>query len=384
MTSSLPADASLPDAVTPPPEPQPCAGSTGTNAFFIVLGIRADGEAEQAVRDWCGTIGGLARSMRLRYPDGDLRCVIGFGAEAWDRLFGHPRPAHLQPFAGVRGGKHHAPATPGDILIHLRADRPDVVFDLAMRLTGSLGSAVVPIDEVQGFRSFDARSMLGFVDGTENPKGEAADEAAFVGDDDPEFTAGSYVLVQKYLHRMDAWNALSIPEQERVFGRTKIDDIEMSDAVKPSNSHIALNVITDEHGQELKIVRANLPFGQPSRGEFGTYFIGYARDPAITLRMLSNMFIGDPPGNYDRLLDFSEAVTGTLFFVPSADLLEELADRVPGEAAGSASAESTEAAETAARPPGRAGGLRRADGSLAIGSLKSEAGSTLLPTSRRS
>ena len=211
--------------------------------------------------------------------------------------------------------------------------------------------------------------------------------------------------MQKYLHRMGAWNALSIPEQERVFGRTKIDDIEMSDAVKPTNSHIALNVITDEHGNELKIVRANLPFGQPSRGEFGTYFIGYARDPAITLRMLSNMFIGDPPGNYDRLLDFSEAVTGTLFFVPSTDLLEELADRVPGDAAESAEspepdgqdekaggkaaaaaapAASAASAEAAAGPPGPADGLRRGDGSLAIGSLKSEPGSALLPTGRRS
>ena len=377
-----------PASAAAPVERQPVTGTTGAAALYIVLGVAAGADNEDTVRGWCAGVGGLARSMRHRFPDSDLRCVIGFGADAWDRLFGAPRPAHLQPFEAIRGGRHQAPSTPGDIMIHLRAERADLAFDLAARLMAGLGSAVVPIDEVQGFRSFDARSMLGFVDGTENPEGEAADAAAFVGDEDPAFRGGSYVLVQKYLHRMAAWNALPVAEQEKVFGRTKTDDVEMDDAVKPGNSHIALNVITDDNGEELKIVRANLPFGQPSRGEFGTYFIGYARDPAITLRMLSNMFIGDPPGNYDRLLDFSEAVTGTLFFVPSADLLEALAERT-----GSAGlAVAAPGGDVAVAPGGGSGSsvapgegsLRRRDGSLAIGSLKAEAGSTLLPTTRRS
>ncbi len=369
-------------ASQPLPEGQPVTGSPGGAGMFIVLGVADSPAAADTVRAWCGAIGGLARSMVHRFPDSDLRCAIGFGSAAWDRLFGLPRPAQLQPLEPIHAGNRHAPSTPGDILIHLRAERADLVFDLASRLVTLLGDAVLPIDEVQGFRSFDARSILGFVDGTENPVGAAADAAAFIGDEDPAFAGGSYVLVQKYLHDMVAWNALSIPEQERVIGRTRIDDIELDDAVKPSNSHIALNVITDAAGEELKIVRANLPFGQPSRGEFGTYFIGYAKDPAITLRMLSNMFIGDPPGNYDRILDFSTAVTGTLFFVPSVDLLEALADRDPAAASAAmpAAAVATPAAAagtTAAEPTPSSS--RRADGSLAIGSLKSELGSTLLP-----
>ena len=372
----------IPFNPVPPIEVQGVTGSTGGAAIFIVLGIAATEAAEATVREWCGAIGGLVRSLRHRYQDADLRCVIGFGSDAWDRVFGRPRPAQLATFEAIHAGNRHAPSTPGDILIHLRAERTDLVFDLAARLIALLGDAVVPIDEVHGFRSFDARSMLGFVDGTENPVGAACDVAAFIGDEDPDFVGGSYVLVQKYLHDMAAWNALSIPEQERVFGRSKIDDVEMDDAVKPTNSHIALNVITDENGDELKIVRANLPFGQPSRDEFGTYFIGYARDPAITLRMLTNMVVGDPPGNYDRLLDFSTPITGTLFFVPSADLLEALADRQPGAADADERDAGVLAAamlETAAARPTDGDGLRRSDGSLAIGSLKADPGSTVLP-----
>ena len=173
------------------------------------------------------------------------------------------------------------------------------------------------------------RSIIGFVDGTENPEGNDAARFTIVGDEDADFAGGSYVLVQKYLHNMDAWNDLTVEAQERVIGRTKLDDIELDDAVKPTCSHSALTTI-EKDGEEVKILRDNMPFGQPGRGEFGTFFIGYARSPDPIEQMLENMFVGKPPGNYDRLLDFSEAVTGGLFFVPSSGLLEELAEREPG------------------------------------------------------
>ncbi len=313
----------------PAPVPQPVTGSTGGAAFFIVLAIEPDPAAEATVRDWCGEVTTLARALSHRIPGGQLRCVVGFGSEAWDRLFGSPRPAELHPFRPLSAGDRHAPATQGDILLHIRAETTDLAFELATRLVSGLGDAVRCIDEVQGFRVFDSRSILGFVDGTENPQGPAADAAALVGAEDPEFTGGSYVMVQKYLHRMAAWNALTVDEQQRVIGRTKQDDLELADDVKPANAHAALTVITDENGEELKIVRANLAFGRPSLGEFGTYFIGYCKTPSITERMLENMVIGDPPGNYDRLLDFSDAVSGTLFFAPSSSLLDELAERAP-------------------------------------------------------
>jgi putative iron-dependent peroxidase len=130
------------------------------------------------------------------------------------------------------------------------------------------------------------------------------------------------VVVQKYLHDLAAWNALSVEEQERVIGRTKLEDIELPDDVKPDNSHVALNTIVDEDGSEHQIVRFNMPFGTVG-GKPGTYFIGYAREPDLIEQMLRNMFVGRPPGNYDRILDFSTAVTGSLFFIPSATFLDD-------------------------------------------------------------
>ena len=308
----------------PAADPQPVVQSAGMAAIFIVLSLADGDEAADTVRDALGEVPAMLRILNLRLPGAALSCVIGIGHDAWPRLFpDHPRPKGLHPMKAFKGAKHTAPATPGDLLLHIRATRTDACFELAMRIREQLGDAVVPVDEVHGFRYLDARSMVGFVDGTENPQGQEAVEATLIGDEDPAYAGGSYVIVQKYIHDMAAWNALPVAEQEKVIGRTKYDDIEMDDEVKPTNSHIALNVIEDEDGNELAILRANLPFGNPSRNEYGTFFIGYARYLEIIEQMLTNMFIGRPEGNYDRLLDYSRAVTGTAFFVPSDTFLQE-------------------------------------------------------------
>ena len=308
----------------PAADPQPVVQSAGMAAIFIVLSLADGDEAAGTARDALGEVPAMLRTLNLRLPGAALSCVIGIGHDAWPRLFpDHPRPKGLHPMKAFKGAKHTAPATPGDLLLHIRATRTDACFELAMRIREQLGDAVVPVDEVHGFRYLDARSMVGFVDGTENPQGQEAVEATLIGDEDPAYAGGSYVIVQKYIHDMAAWNALPVAEQEKVIGRTKYDDIEMDDEVKPTNSHIALNVIEVEDGNEQAILRANLPFGNPSRNEYGTFFIGYARSLEIIEQMLTNMFIGRPEGNYDRLLDYSRAVTGTAFFVPSASFLEE-------------------------------------------------------------
>jgi putative iron-dependent peroxidase len=227
----------------------------------------------------------------------------------------------------------------------------DLCFEFVTQVMSRLATAVTVVDEVHGFKYFDERDLLGFVDGTENPVGRAAGEAALTGDADPGFVGGSYVIVQKYVHNMAAWNALTVEDQEKAIGRSKLSDIEMADDVKPANSHVALNTIVGPGGEERSILRANMPFGEVGRGEFGTYYIGYAATPSVTEQMLVNMFIGSPPGNYDRILDFSTAVTGSLFFAPSADFLDDLPDP-PSPAGSEAVAGSAD------------------NGSLGIGSLK--------------
>jgi putative iron-dependent peroxidase len=308
--------------VTKPIESQPILTPLTEAASFLVLTVRDGAEAD--VRDLLGDVSGLARSVGFRVPDGALRVVAGIGSALWDRMFAGPRPARLHPFAEIAGARHTAVATPGDLLFHVRARRMDLCFELVAQLMRRLDGRVDVADETSGFKYFDERDLLGFVDGTENPTGAAAAVAATIGPEDPAFTGGSYVVVQKYLHDMAAWNALTVAEQERVVGRTKLDNIELPDDLKPANSHVALNTVTGDDGEERQIVRDNMPFGRPGGGEFGTYFIAYAADPDVTETMLRNMFVGRPPGTYDRILDFSTAVTGSLFFVPSADLLDDL------------------------------------------------------------
>jgi porphyrinogen peroxidase len=293
-------------------------------AIFLVLTINPGGE--DACRDLLADWASLRRAVSFRVPGDDLVCIAAVGSQAWDRLFAGPRPAELHPFRELTGDRHHAVSTPGDLLFHIRHERMDLCFEFASQAMTRLARAVTVVDETHGFRFFDERDLLGFVDGTENPEGTAAASAALVGAADPGFAGGSYVIVQKYLHDMDAWNALSTEGQERVIGRSKLSDIEMPDDVKPANSHVAVNTITDPDGTERQILRANMPFGQLGHGEFGTYYIAYAATPSVTELMLTHMFIGDPPGNTDRILDFSTAVTGSLFFAPSADFLDNLPD----------------------------------------------------------
>ncbi len=305
----------------PSVQPQPILAPLTPAAIFLVVTIDDGGEV--TVHEALPAIPGLVRAIGFREPQKRLSAIASIGSDAWDRLFSGPRPAELHRFRALNGPRHTAPATPGDLLFHIRAESLDVCFELADRILKSMAGAVTVVDEVHGFRYFDNRDLLGFVDGTENPDGTLAVSATAIGDEDPEFAGSCYVHVQKYVHDMTSWNSISVTEQERVIGRTKLDDIELDDDVKPADAHIALNVITDDDGTELKIVRHNMPFGELGKSEYGTYFIGYSRTPQVTERMLRNMFLGDPPGNTDRILDFSTAVTGGLFFSPTLDFLDD-------------------------------------------------------------
>ena len=305
------------------PEPQAILAPLTSSAIFLTVTVRPDADLG-AVRDAVGGVGDLVKNVGFRDAASWVSCVVGIGAGIWDQLTGAPRPKQLRAFLEIRGEVHTAVATPGDLLFHIRAATPGPCFELGRILADKLRGAADVVDETHGFRYFEQRDLLGFVDGTENPEDEDAADAALVGDEDPGFAGGSYVIVQKYLHDMSAWHALSVGEQERVIGRTKMEDVELDDDVKPANAHVALNDLPDaDDGRAREILRSNMPFGELGKGEFGTYFIGYAGHVEDTELMLENMFLGFPPGNYDRILDFSTAVTGTLFYCPTVDFLED-------------------------------------------------------------
>lgn len=351
------------------PVPQPVLSPLTNAAIFLVVTIDPGGEP--VVRELLSDLNGLQRAVGFRAtPDGKLSVVAGIGSQAWDRLFAGPRPADLHRLRELVGARHRAVSTPGDLLFHIRAARPDLCFALAAEIMERIRAVVTVRDEVHGFKYFDVRDLLGFVDGTENPTGPAARAAVLVGDEDPPFRGGSYVIVQKYLHDLQAWNALPVEAQEMVIGRRKLSDVELDDAVKPADSHVALTTIEDPDGTKYQILRDNMPFGTAGRGEFGTYFIGYARTPAVTERMLERMFLGAPQASHDRILDFSTPVTGSLFSVPTSDFLDDLPDPAAvGEseetdgADGIGGVEETGAVPVTVRLPA-------ADGSLGIGDLR--------------
>jgi porphyrinogen peroxidase len=346
-----------------PAQSQPVDAKLTRAAIFLVVTLDAGTKHNTAVRSLCADLSALVRGVGFRIPDGRLSCVMGIGSDAWDRVFGNPRPRDLHPFREIHG-VHHAPATQGDLLFHIRAARMDLCFELAAQIVSRLEGAASVVDEVHGFKYFDERDLLGFVDGTENPVDQEARDATLIGAEDPDFAGGSYVIVQKYLHDLKAWNTIPVEMQEKIIGRKKLSDIELEDAAKPSYAHNVLTTIEDG-GEQLQILRDNMPFGDVGKGEFGTYFIGYAQSPSRIERMLDNMFVGNPPGNYDRLLDVSRAVTGSLFFIPTGTFL----DTVPAEDA------SVPAADTAADGAGTgrsAGPSPAGQGSLGIGSLKEE------------
>jgi putative iron-dependent peroxidase len=292
-------------------------------AIFLVVTVASEPAALAQVCSVLGGLDDLVKTVGFRELSARLSCIAGIGSDLWDRLHADKRPRELKPFAPVKGPVHTAPSTPGDLLFHIRAERGDLCFEFERLLLDALGGAVTVVDEVSGFRYFDARDLLGFVDGTANPTGGDLYAAVLVGDEDGDFAGGAYVVVQKYLHDLKAWAELPTPLQEQIIGRTKIDNIELDDDDAPRKSHKTLATIEDADG-EHEILRDNMPFGAPGRGEFGTYFIGYSRYLWVIEKMLQRMYIGEPPGAYDRILDVSTPHTGVTFFAPTRPTLQAL------------------------------------------------------------
>ena len=264
------------------------------NTVFLVWAFKKNTDKAQLKDTFskvCGLVGNLNNSVADRFPEARASVTIGISHRAWLTLgLPQPLPKELKDFQPIKGSKHTAVATEGDFHFHIRAHNPSLAYDMAATISDVLQPIADCIVNVQGFRYWDGRAIIGFV--------------------------------QKYVHDMNAWRSLPVSEQEKVIGRSKEMDIEMDEDTKPTNAHSALANV----GDDLKVVRDNMPFHDPVSHQMGTYFICYANTFSTVEKMLTNMFVGNPVGNYDRLLDFSTAETGTLFFVPSLDMLDEFAE----------------------------------------------------------
>ncbi|HLN23620.1 MAG TPA: Dyp-type peroxidase [Patescibacteria group bacterium] len=303
------------------PQPQSAICAEG-EAFglFLTLMLSKDAASAGAVRHLAAALPALTSELAAQLGEPTLVSAIGFGAGVWPRLFGSAAPAGLVSFERLADGPREAPATPADLFIHIHSARHDANFALARAVMTRLGGAVTVAEEIHGFKNQGGRDLTGFVDGTENPKGEDRPDAALVAEGD--FAGGSYVSIQRYVHALDRWSHLAVSEQEGVIGRTKADDLELADDVKPASAHIA-RVVIEEDGEELQILRHSLPYG--TTAEHGLYFVAYGASPHPFRRMLERMVLRDADGVYDRMLDFSRPVTGAAFFVPAVEMLRALA-----------------------------------------------------------
>lgn len=306
---------------------QAIEASLSQSATFLVLSLTDAPGAIRTVKSTLAAVSDITKNVSIRHQDANLSCTVGIGSNLWNQVTKLPRPAELHPFREIKGARHTAVSTPGDLLFHIRSERRDLSFEFERQVLDRFGDAVRVEDETLGFRYFDTRDVLGFVDGTANPVGpEVTGSVLVTAEDDIAGKGGSYVVVQKYLHDLQTWRNLKTEEQEAIIGRTKIDNIELDDAESGQQSHKTLATIENEDGSEDQILRDNMPFGSPAQREFGTYFIGYSRKLHVIERMMERMFVGNPPGLHDRILDFSTPVTGSTFFVPPAVVLNGLGD----------------------------------------------------------
>lgn len=295
----------------------------GKNVQFTVLNLKREDlvKEREVIQEFADRYQAILRSLRIRGAEDGLKASFGFSSEAWDYLFpDSPKPKELQKFNGVKNDKYNMPATGGDLFFHIRASNEAIVYEAQKQFMQFLRPITTVLDETKGFRYFEGRAIIGFIDGTEAPSQQEADQYAIIGDEDPEFENGSYAFAQKWIHDMNFWDSLKTEDQEKAIGRKKFDDLELDDKDKFKNAHnLAAHV--EINGEEQKIVRMNVPFSDPAAGVTGTYFIGYARHFYVTKMMLDQMV---KMGDY--LLKFSKIVSGQLFFIPSTTVLDEIAD----------------------------------------------------------
>ena len=305
--------------------PQQQSGITpdaNSDALFLVLSIKDSEQCQQIIRNTLKQVPGLTESIASAYSETRLSSTVAIGSYAWDQLFTYHRPAALTPFKPISDGDRTAPATPGDILIHIRSDRHDISFKLQQKIMSLLGDSVQIQEDIHGFRYLDSRDLTGFVDGTENPAGDNRASVALVGDEDPGFRNGSYIHTQRYIHDLKSWQQRPVQEQEKVIGRTKEDNIEFSGEQKAPTAHVKKANVKDSNGKSMEILRHSMPYGTAT--ESGLFFVSYCRTPEHFEKMLEAMIQADGQGHYDHLMNYSNAVSGCLFFAPSVDFLKSL------------------------------------------------------------
>ncbi len=288
------------------------------HALYLMFNVHEDHDAP--MRKKLVEVLNLFQHYDNEHYEAMVSGVIAVGNNYWLELYPGLLPQEIAPFPDMHCEDRHAPVVPYDLFIQIRADRADICHAIGVDVYELLRPHVDLVEQVKGFRYLDGRDLTGFVDGTENPRGMHKFDVAIVGDDDPDFTGGSYIHVQRYRHNLEKWDKVSVTDQEQIIGRTKDDDIEFSADKKAAFAHTKRTSLKDAQGNSLEILRQSMPYGDMK--EQGLYFVSCCKSPKPFTRMLESMIFGDGKGHHDHLLDYTTAETGSAFFAPSIDFIK--------------------------------------------------------------
>ena len=290
-----------------------------SDALFITLNL--DRSEINNIKTTLASTPAIIYDIQQEFPDSDLHASIGLSHRVWHH-FDSKKPNHLANFPSIKGKEVEITPTDVDLVFHIRSSRHDATYQLGKKLYSAFGSNVSLVDEVKCFKYKDNRDLTGFVDGTENPEGEQRKKVALVGNEDPDFTDGTYLNLMRFVHNLDKWEKEDLKTQEDIYGRTKKDNEEYTAAEKSVHAHTKRTALKDDNGNAMEILRHSMPFA--SLTEQGLMFASYSKSPEPFNRMLESMIKGDEDGNTDHLMRYTTAKTGQAFFVPAIDWFTSL------------------------------------------------------------
>ena len=274
-------------------------GPPWEHAVSLELVLAAD-FADAPLRD-------LLESLRLEDAGRNAaRPFIGLGAALAQRL--GCRPEGLHALAPIGSAPHGFVATPHDLWLLVPAASASQAFDACQMLLAHLAAAFVPGESTALFRHRDGRDLTGFRDGTENPQGDAAFEAALLTES--LHAGGSFVMVQRFVHRHAAFGRLPVSQQSLVIGRERESDDEIDAA--PQSAHVK-RTAQEDYAPAAFMWHRSMPWGMPLH--HGLQFIAFMADLGRADRMLRRM-AGLEDGIADAMLDYTTALTGAYYYCP--------------------------------------------------------------------
>ncbi len=288
------------------------------HAQYLLFNVVDDDS--QAVRSKLARVLDVFDHYENEHYEAMLTGLIAVGTNYWCELYPGPIPQGLTPFPDMQCEDRSAPSTPCDLFIQIRADRLDICHAIGIEVMELLRLHVELVEQVRGFRYLDGRDLNGFMYASDNPRGLKRREIAIIGEDDADFSGGSYIHVQRFRHDLRRWAALSARQQEQVMGTTQEHNLPSKEQSESSHCVRAGSAVFAESG--VTLLKQGMPYGDMVSQ--GLFFVSCSASSSGFKAMLHSQIVGNGDGDYDRWLDFTSAETGAAFFAPSLSFIRQM------------------------------------------------------------